>query len=157
MTITPITPSPLLLGSGLLLDRGLITGSEANKMALPVNLLRGLIVLVAIGFQCSLVSAQEQQGISGIGAQRCAILTARATTGTNPNDAAAVLTWIEGFISGLNMNAENEFYYDFIGTTTEQQNAQILAYCRNHPSEEVMNAALHLAQNFLAKKPTHPR
>ena len=37
MTITPITPSPLLLGSGLLLDRGLITGSEANKMALPVN------------------------------------------------------------------------------------------------------------------------
>jgi hypothetical protein len=66
-------------------------------------------------------------------------------------------TGSQGFVSGLNMNAENEFYYDFTGTTTEQQNAQILAYCRNHPSEEVMNAALHLAQNFLVKKPTHPR
>ena len=70
---------------------------------------------------------------------------------------AAVLTWIQGFVSGLNMDAENDFYYDFTGTTTEQQNAQILAYCRNHPSEAVMNAALHLAQNFLAKKPTRPR
>jgi len=127
-------------------------------MTTPLNLRRGLAVLVALGFQCFLVNAQEQQQtISGIGAQRCAILTARATTGTNPNDTAEVLTWIQGFISGLNMNAENDFYYDFTGTTTEQQNAQILAYCRNHPSEAVMNAALHLAQNFLAKKPTHPR
>src|SRR6266487_4982132 len=119
MTITPITPSPLLLGSGLLLDRGLIAGSEANKVALPVNLLRGLMVLVAIGFQCFLVNAQDQQqAVSGIGAQRCAILTARVTAGTNPNDTAAVLTWIEGFISGLNMNAENDFYYDLTSITT---------------------------------------
>jgi len=55
------------------------------------------------------------------------------------------------------MNAENDFYYDLTSIPGEEQNAQILAYCRNHPSEEVMNAALHLAQNFLAKKPTHPR
>jgi len=126
-------------------------------MTTHLNLHRGLAVLVALGFQCFPVNAQEQQAISGIGAQRCAILTARATTGTNTNDAAAVLTWIEGFISGLNMNAENDFYYDLTSVTSEQQTAQILAYCRNRPSEAVMNAALHLAQNFLAKKPTHPR
>jgi hypothetical protein len=127
-------------------------------MTTPLNLRRALAVLVALGFQCFLVNAQEQQqAISGLGAQRCAILTARVTAGTNPNDTAAVLTWIEGFISGLNMNAENDFYYDLISVTSEQQSAQILAYCRNRPSEAVMNAALHLAQNFLAKKPTHPR
>ncbi len=137
-------------------------------MALPVNLLRGLMVLVAIGFQCFLVNAQDQQqAVSGIGAQRCAILTARVTAGTNPNDTAAVLTWIEdtaavltwieGFISGLNMNAENDFYYDLTSIPSEQQTAQILAYCRNHPSEAVLNAALHLAQNYLAKKSTRPR
>ncbi len=114
-------------------------------MALPVNLLRGLMVLVAIGFQCFLVNAQDQQqAVSGIGAQRCA-------------DTAAVLTWIEGFISGLNMNAENDFYYDLTSIPSEQQTAQILAYCRNHPSEAVLNAALHLAQNYLAKKSTRPR
>jgi len=126
-------------------------------MTTPLNLRRGLAVLVALGVQCFLVNAQEQQGISGIGAQRCAILNARSTAGVNPNDMAAVLTWIEGFISGLNMNAENDFFYDLTSTTSEQQNAQIVAYCRNHPSEAVMNAALHLAQNFLARKPTHPR
>src|SRR5713226_2221227 len=126
-------------------------------MTTPLNLRRGLAVLVALGFQCFLVNAEQQQAISGIGAQRCAILNARATAGVNTNDTAAVLTWIQGFISGLNMNAENDFYYDLTSIPSEQQNAEILAYCRNHPSEAVMNAALHLAQNFLAKKPTHPR
>ena len=126
-------------------------------MTTPLNLRLALAVLFALGFQCFLVNAQEQQAISGIGAQRCAILTARVTAGTNPNDTAAVLTWIEGFISGLNMNAENDFYYDLTSIPSEQQTAQILAYCRNRPSESVMNAGLHLAQNFLAKKPTHPR
>src|SRR6266568_8058655 len=128
-----------------------------HKMASPVNLLRGLMVLVAIGLQCSLVNAQEQHGISGIGAQRCVILTARVAAGTNPNDTAAVLTWIEGFVSGLNMHAENDLYYDLTSIPSEQQTAQILAYCRNHPSEAVLNAALHLAQNYLAKKSTRPR
>jgi hypothetical protein len=127
-------------------------------MTMPLHLRRGLAVLVALGFQCFLVNAQDQQqAVSGIGAQRCAILTARVTAGTNPNDTAAVLTWIEGFISGLNMNAENDFYYDVTSVTSEQQTAQILTYCRNHPSEAVMNAGLHLAQNYLAKKPTRPR
>jgi hypothetical protein len=126
-------------------------------MTRPLNLLRGMAVLVALGFQCFLVNAQEQQGISGIGAQRCAILTARVTAGANPNDTAALLTWIEGFISGLNMNAENDFYYDLTSVTTEQQTAQVLGYCRNHPSEAVMNAVLYLAQKFLARKPTRPR
>ena len=126
-------------------------------MTTPLNLRRALAVLIALGFQCFPVNAQERQVISGIGAQRCAILNARATAGTNPNDTAAVLIWIEGFISGLNMNAENDFYYDLTSVTSEQQTAQILSYCRNHPSEAVMNAALHLAQNVLAKKPTRPR
>jgi hypothetical protein len=126
-------------------------------MTRPLNLLRGLAVLFALCFQCFLVNSQEQQAISGIGAQRCAILTARIKAGANPNDTAAVLIWIEGFISGLNMNAENDFYYDLTSVTSEQQTTQILSYCRNHPSEAVMNAALHLAQNFLAKKPTRPR
>jgi hypothetical protein len=85
---------------------------QENPMTTPLNLLRGLAVLVALSLPCFAVNAQEQQAISGIGAQRCAILTARVTTGTNPNDTAALLTWIEGFISGLNMNAENDFYYD---------------------------------------------
>src|SRR5713226_5748067 len=57
-----------------------------QKMTTPLNLRRGLAVLVALGFQCFLVNAQEQQAISGIGAQRCAILNARATAGANPND-----------------------------------------------------------------------
>src|SRR6266567_3042400 len=109
-----------------------ITGREGRYDDHAFALAPGLAVLVALGFQCFLVNAQEQQQtISGIGAQRCAILTARATAGANPNDMASVLTWVQGFISGLNMNAENDFYYDFTGTTTEQQNAQILAYCRN--------------------------
>jgi hypothetical protein len=107
-------------------------------MTTPLNLRRALAVLVALGFQCFLVNAQEQQqAISGLGAQRCAILTARVTAGTNPNDTAAVLTWIESFISGLNMNAENDFYYDLTSVTSEQQSAQILAYCRNRPSEQL--------------------
>ena len=122
-------------------------------MTTPLNLHRAMAVLIAVGFQCFPVNAQEQQVISGIGAQRCAILNARATAGVNPTDMAGVLTWVQGFISGLNMNAENEFYYDFTSVTSEQQTAQILAYCRNHQSEPVVNAALHLAQNFLAKKP----
>jgi hypothetical protein len=100
---------------------------------------------------------QEQQGVFGIGAQKCAIISARTTAGTNPNDMAVVLSWIQGFISGLNMNAENEFYYDLTSMPENEQNAQVLAYCRNHPSEAVMNAALHLAQNFLARKPTQSR
>jgi hypothetical protein len=122
-----------------------------------LNLRWGLAVLIAIGFQCFLVNAQEQQGISGMGAQRCAILAARLTARTNPNDTTEVLTWIQGFISGLNMNAENDFYYDLTNVTSEQQTAQILTYCRNRPSEAVINAALNLAQSFLARKPTHPR
>jgi hypothetical protein len=126
-------------------------------MTTPLNLRRGLVVLIALGFQCFLVNAQEQQGISGMGAQRCAILAARLTAGTNPNDTTEVLTWIQGFISGLNMNAENDFYYDLTSVTSEQQTAQILTYCRNRPSEAVMNAALNLAQSFLARKSTHPR
>jgi hypothetical protein len=109
-------------------------------MTTPLKLHRALAVLMALGFQCFLVNAQEQRVISGIGAQRCAALTAKGTAGTNPNDTAAALTWIEGFISGLNMNAENDFYYDLTSITSEQQNVQILAYCRNHPSEAVMNA-----------------
>jgi len=128
---------------------------EAHTMTTTFHLFRGMAVLVALCLQGFPVDAQEQQGISGIGAQRCAILTARATAGTNPNDMASVLTWIQGFISGLNMNAENEFYYDLTTIPNDEQNTQILAYCRNHPSEAVMNAGLHLAQNFLAKKPTH--
>src|SRR5438876_6266722 len=85
---------------------------RADMMATPLNLRRALAVLVALGFQCFLVNAQEQHVISGIGAQRCAALTAKRTAGTNTNDTlTAALTWIEGFISGLNMNAENEFYY----------------------------------------------
>lgn len=126
-------------------------------MTTPLNLRRGLVVLIALGFQCFLVNAQEQQGISGMGAQRCAILTARLTAGTNPNDTTELLTWIQGFISGLNMNAENDFYYDLTNVTSEQQTGQILTYCRNRPSEAVMNAALNLAQSFLARKSTHPR
>ncbi len=51
--------------------------------------------------------------------------------------------------------AVNDFYYDLTSFPSEQQSAQVLAYCRNHPSEAIMNAVLHLAQNFLAKKPTH--
>jgi hypothetical protein len=54
------------------------------------------------------------------------------------------------------MNAENEFYYDLTSITSQEQNPQILTYCRNHPSEPA-NAGLHLAQNYLAKKLTHPR
>jgi hypothetical protein len=119
--------------------------------------LRGLAILVALGFQCLLVNAQEQQAVSEIGAQRCLILTARATAGANPNDTTAVLSWVEGFISGLNMNAENDFYYDLSSVPSEQQIAQIITYCRNHASEPVLNAALHLAQNFFAKTPTNPR
>ena len=126
-------------------------------MTIRCRLTRVLTILVALGFQYLPVNAQEQQAISGIGGQRCAVLTARVTVGTNPNDTAALLTWIEGFISGLNMNAENDFYYDLTSVTSEQQTAQILTYCRNHPSEAVMNAALHLVQNFLARKPTSPR
>jgi hypothetical protein len=126
-------------------------------MTTPLNLRRGLAVLIALGFQCFLVKAQEQQAIWGIGAQRCAILTARITAGTNPNDTTEVLTWIQGFISGLNMNAENDFYYDLNSLTGEQQTAQILTYCRNRPSEPFLNAALNLAQSFLPRKPTHPR
>jgi len=109
--------------------------------------------MVALG--CFHVNAQQQQVISGIGAQKCAILTARATAGVNPNDNTAIISWIEGFISGLNMNAENDFYYDLTSFPSEQQNAQVLAYCRNHPSEAIMNAVLHLAQNFFARRPTH--
>src|ERR1700730_244655 len=101
--------------------------------------------------------AGQRPRATGYIAQRCAILTARVTAGANPNDTAAILTWIEGFISGLNMNAENDFYYDLTSVTSEQQTTQILTYCRNHPSEAVMNAALHLVQNFLARKPTSPR
>jgi hypothetical protein len=127
----------------------------ADTMTTPLNLSRGLAIAVALGFQCFPVDAQDQQqAISGIGAQRCAILTARVTAGVNINETStAILTWIEGFISGLNMNAENDFYYDLTSLPNEQQTAQILAYCRNHPSEAVMNAALHLAQNFLARSP----
>src|SRR5262245_38768473 len=121
------------------------------------QLLRGFVVFILLGYPCSLANAQEQQGISGIGVEKCAILTARATTGANPNDTTVVLTWIQGFISGLNMNAENDFYYDLTSMPNDQQNAQIVTYCRNHPSEPVMNAALHLAQTFLARKPTQPR
>src|SRR6266487_2670891 len=96
-----------------------ITGREGRYDDHAFALAPGLAVLVALGFQCFLVNAQEQQqAISGIGAQRCAILNARATAGTNPNDTAAVLIWIEGFISGLNMNAENDFYYDLTSVTT---------------------------------------
>ena len=121
------------------------------------RLLRGFVVFILLSCPCSLVNAQEQQGVSGIGAEKCVILTARTTAGANPNDTTAVLTWIQGFISGLNMNAENDFYYDLTSMPNDQQNAQIVSYCRNHPSEPVMNAALHLAQTFLARKPTQPR
>jgi hypothetical protein len=149
----PLPPIPCY-GGGItcvLLD------GRADTMTTSLNLRRALAVLVALGFQCFPVNAQEQQVISGIGAKRCAALTAKGTAGANTNDAlTAALTWIEGFISGLNMNAENDFYYDLTSITSEQQNVQILAYCRNHPSEAVMNAGLHLAQNYLAKKPTHP-
>src|SRR5262249_38263094 len=58
-----------------------------------------------------------------------------------------------GFISGLNINAENEFYYDLTSMPENEQNAQVLAYCRNHPSEAVMNAGLNLAQTYLSRKP----
>jgi hypothetical protein len=68
-------------------------------MTTPLNLRRALAVLVALGFQCFLVNAQEQRVISGIGAQRCAALTAKGTAGTNPNDTAAALTWIEVALS----------------------------------------------------------
>src|SRR6266536_670649 len=96
-----------------------ITGREGRYDDHAFALAPGLAVLVALGFQCFLVNAQEQQqAISGIGAQRCAILNARATAGPNPHDTAAVLIWIEGFISGFNMNAENDFYYDLTSVTT---------------------------------------
>jgi hypothetical protein len=128
---------------------------EDGTMTMPLSLLRGLAVFVAL--QCFPVSAQEQQAISGLGAERCVILTARITAGTNPNGTTEVLTWIQGFISGLNMNAENDFYYDLNSVTGEQQTAQILMYCRNRPSEPFLNAALNLAQSFLPRKPTHHR
>ena len=98
-------------------------------------------------------AAHGQQGVSGIGAQRCAILNARATAASNQSDTTALTSWIEGFISGLNMNAENDFFYDLASVPADQQQAQILAYCRNHPSDPVMNAALHMAQNALPRKP----
>jgi len=121
------------------------------------HLTRISALLVLLGSPCFPVNAQEQQGVSGIGAQKCVILTARATAGTNPNDMAVVSSWVQGFVSGLNMNAENEFYYDLTSMPENEQNVQILAYCRNHPSEVVMNAGLNLAQTFLARKPTQPR
>ena len=126
-------------------------------MTRTFHLLRGFVLFVSLGSQCFLVNAQEQQGVSGLGADKCAILTARVTAGANPNDMLAVLSWVHGFISGLNMNAENAFYYDLTSMPENEQNAQILAYCRNHPSEPVVNAGLNLAQNYLARKPTQPK
>jgi hypothetical protein len=150
-------PENVSVGHGVSLLQWRSGGGRVDTMTTPLKLRRGLAVLIALGCQCSLVNAQEQRGISGLGAERCAILTARVTAGANPNDTAALLTWIEGFISGLNMNAENDFYYDLTSIPSEQQTAQILTYCRNRPSEPVMNATLNLAQSFLARKPVHPR
>src|SRR5262249_14688532 len=100
------------------------TTLDGAEMTTTFYLFPGFALFALLSSQCFPVNAQEQQGVSGIGAQKCAILTARATAGTNPNDMLAVLSWVQGFISGLNMNAENEFYYDLTSMPENEQNTQ---------------------------------
>jgi hypothetical protein len=99
-------------------------------MTTPLNLRRGLVVLIALGFQCFLVNAQKQQGISGMGAQRCAILTARLTAGTNPNDTTELLTWS---VRDLDVGPA--------ASSTEQP--FLAEWCKSEPTRKVIEQTVH--------------
>lgn len=93
-------------------------------------------------------SADEPQPFQGVMTSKCGKLIDSLPAGVSPSKNAlafGMLSWTEGYISGLNLAASTneEAVFDQSSITREELWAEILSYCAQNPDEVAVKAAIN--------------
>jgi hypothetical protein len=87
----------------------------------------------------------------GLGAMTCGKIAEMYRQ--NPSVVEAVMmSWSQGFMSGVNVSIRGVGHHDLGGVTVEVQKASLRNYCDDHPLAEFWEAVMDLYNKFPVKK-----
>lgn len=107
--------------------------------------MKWLLSVGVLSLTCGASCAKEPFAYTGFGTVTCAEITRLQPADKTPT-GAAVMSWAQGFLSGMNINqlAHNEPMRDLGVLTTEDQLGFLLNYCDKHQLHQFAQAVFSL-------------
>ncbi len=96
--------------------------------------------------------ARAEFAIAGHGANACAKFAEDYRVAPEVAEIT-YMTWAQGFMSGLNLNADKEKRRDLSALKIDDQIRQLRHYCDAHPLREFLYAAVDLYTQFPFVRP----
>jgi hypothetical protein len=109
-------------------------------------------IALALGILIQPTSSKAEDVIyAGVGAATCG----RIAQGYRQNPTlqeAMMMSWAQGFMSGVNVSLGGAGHSDLGAITFEAQKASLRNYCDEHPLAEFWEAVIDLYKKFPVKK-----
>lgn len=108
--------------------------------------MRSAIVILAL-----VAAPAHAQGMNvGVGGAECAAYI-EAFPKTDPTERMMVISWVQGFISGLNIASAREGN-DKQMPDGDALTSKMLLLCKEHPTKPIANSAMRLWKELPARK-----
>jgi hypothetical protein len=112
-------------------------------------------IALALGIVVQPASSRADFAYSGVGAISCGKIAQGYQR--NPTQTEGIMmSWAQGFMSGMNANLPPGQYRDLQAMTLEEQERGLRGYCDEHPMAEFVKAAIDLYGKLPMKKYTPP-